>query len=1030
MIRVFRIFFIIFVVSINTATANQHTFNQWSKTVVAAKGQQQINGKVIFSTDESQLIEFFNQSSTEQQIALPLPNGDLVYFSLTPSNVLTPKLAAKFPQLKTFTGRSSNGSTAVIDVTAHGFNAMFRHQNKIYYVDAIKASKGNYAVYSGKPSSSEVSDAFVRHEPIRRAIEAKTVSAKAVASDTTSVEVSKKRIKVYRLAMAATGEYTNYHGGTKEDALSAMTTIVNRLNQVFVQDVGIKFELVDDNDKIIFTNAGSDPYNNSTSDGNTNTDTLNEILGVDGYDIGHVLTTKGGGFASIGGVCSTYFKGYGVTGASKPDNDAFYIDYVAHEIGHQLDADHSFNGTKNHCGSGRRSYAAYEPGSGSSIMSYSGLCGDQNLQTDSDPFFNSHTISEIRNYIENKDGKRCGRFEDEENAEPVVNAGGDYTIPANTPFELIGSATDAEGDTLSYSWEQSDLGPASSSAAEMIDDGERPLFRVYAPVDHAVRSFPRLTDVLANSTSKGETYATTTRELNFRLQVRDGRGGNSFDEMRVNVVDTGESFKLTSPAINALWSGTEATVHWNVAGTSSGDISCQKVDISLATDGENFDLDLVKGTANSGSATFSIESVTSTENARVKVKCSDNVFFAVNEGKFSISTDADVTPPAPEPEPEPEPEPDPEPEPEPEPEPMISISGQKNISVAQQQTLTLQKWHFYYVNGPADDFEVVPGDNYTFSNKVVTPNNDFYGELRVGVRPVKGDDKGEVYQAKVSVEALQAPAIVGHLNIAIESGEKLVIEPSLFDYDDIEADAVKLLSGDNYQVEGDALVVSNDFVGELSVQVIPSAGSLEGEVYSFTIEVVAPAVAKIVAAEQMSTVQGQSITVSVDMFEFEDIVAEEIAILSGQNYVVNGNAVTPNQAFVGDLSVKVIPVYQGREGEAFNFSIAVTPSEEAGGEDNGTEEEQDGGNEQEGDDAGEQDDSSTDDNGDEQDQSDNNGDSDNGDKSQGNETDSNQQNQSQTEVKAPAASSSSSGGSVWWLLCVMALSLLRRNVKA
>ena len=230
----------------------------------------------------------------------------------------------------------------------------------------------------------------------------------------------------------------------------------------------------------------------------------------------------------------------------------------------------------------------------------------------------------------------CGSSQSLTNNAPQVAAGNDYVIPANTPFVLKGAGADLDQDPLSYTWEQIDLGTESFSVASMVDDGSRPLFRFVAPTALPERTLPSLPSLLSNTLAKGEAWPATNRELNFRLTARDGKGGVASDDMKIQVVNTGSAFRLTSPLVTPLGAGANQTIGWDVAGTNAAPINCSKVDLSLTRDeGVSWTL-LASGQPNSGSASVT-RPAGNDGTARLKVACSDNLFFAISPLKLSVT---------------------------------------------------------------------------------------------------------------------------------------------------------------------------------------------------------------------------------------------------------------------------------------------------------------------------------------------------------------------------------------------------------
>ncbi|WP_042011686.1 reprolysin-like metallopeptidase [Aeromonas fluvialis] len=571
------------------------------------------------------------------ELALPLPDGGEVTFTLEAYDLLPADLAAKYPQIRTFKGYNPAQpvETGRFDLGPQGFHAMFSHQGKLVFVDPLRNAEG-YAVYYQQDAHSRLNDEadkVLGHGANRALLQ--------------RVQVDGNVRKRYTIAMSATGEYTQYHGGSRVLTMAAIATLLNRVNQVYQQDVGAEFVLASGNDNLVFTDPASDPFDNTNADADRNVDVQAQAL-ADGdlgvFDIGHVLNTSEGGVASLGGLCvdamPPYYaygaKSSGMTGSTEPVGDAFFIDYVAHEIGHQFGAEHTFNGTTGNCGAGNRTAdQAWEPGSGSSIMAYAGICGEENIQPHSDPYFHSKSIEQMRAHMASVSA--CGTTLALSNNAPQAAAGGDYVIPANTAFMLKGAGGDLDGDPLLYNWEQIDLGNESSSIATMVDDGTRPLFRFVSPTSSPERILPSLPSLFSGTLAKGEAWPTTNRDLNFRLTVRDGKGGVASDDMKVQVVNTGTAFRITSPISGVtLTPGGSQSLTWDVAGTTVAPISCSKVDISVTQDEGASWAPLASSQSNSGSATVTLPG-NLTSSVRLKVACSDNIFFAISPLKLPLA---------------------------------------------------------------------------------------------------------------------------------------------------------------------------------------------------------------------------------------------------------------------------------------------------------------------------------------------------------------------------------------------------------
>ena len=421
------------------------------------------------------------KSNAAPVLTLPAPNGEAISFVLEPSGVLPAALREKYPSISAFKGYavSDPSITLRFELTEKGFSAQVLQPGNRWMIDPLSGGqKGLSVVYYTKDTKRSADSHSCEFEggvanPSSQADFEKKLFA---ATKSGAAKASGSQLRTYRLAVAATGEYGAFHGGQKSTILSAVTTTINRVTGILEKEMALSLELVPDNDKILFTSVATSPFT-----GNNNASTLigesqvqiDLLIGSENYDIGHTFSTGAGGLASLGSVCNPLYKAQGVTGSSQPRGEYFDVDFVAHEIGHQLGANHTFNGANGGCAGSTRNYlTAYEPGSGSTIQAYPSLCGVDDLQNAVDPFYHSESFEEIRTNVAEGLGSSCGRVQETGNTAPVVDAGSDFSVPKGTPLIVTGSASDAEQSALTYLWEQRDLG--SQVALSAPDDGEIP----------------------------------------------------------------------------------------------------------------------------------------------------------------------------------------------------------------------------------------------------------------------------------------------------------------------------------------------------------------------------------------------------------------------------------------------------------------------------------------------------------------------------------------------------------------------------
>lgn len=633
-----------------------------SKSKVALESKLDLPEKQLLDLDVPAAANFlknapnrFSNQNSNVILALPNPDGTMENFKIYENSNMEPELAARYPEIKSYIGIGIDNPTAsaYISTSPLGFKSMVLNPGKpAVFVEPYSQDLQTYTVYT----KADKRTAFTKFEcsVLDRITQTDGSNLRPNADDGS--------LRTFRLAMSVTGEYTAYFGGTKAQALAAINNTMTRVNGVFEKDFNVRMVLISNTDLVIYTSASTDPYSASSSMSNWNQQlqtTLTNVIGNANYDVGHLFGATGGGgnAGCIGCVCvnptSTVplGKGSGYTSPANgvPSGDAFDIDYVAHELGHQFGANHTFSMSNEGTG------ANMEPGSGSTIMGYAGITS-QDIQMNSDPYFHAISIQQVTNNIKTK---TCPTLTTTGNSVPTANAGLDYTIPKSTPFMLTGSGTDANGDALTYIWEQFDNASSTQTGASSAASATKtsgPTFRSYSPSTSTTRYFPRMQSVLTGATTTSgseivvEAVPSVARTMNFRFTVRDNRAGgstNNSDDMIVTVNATAGPFTVTAPNTAVSYvGGSSQTVTWNVAGTTANGVNCANVDILISTNGGTTWSTLLAATPNDGTQAITIPNTAGTQN-RIMIKGTNHIFFDVSNTNFTITAGtSDTTAPS------------------------------------------------------------------------------------------------------------------------------------------------------------------------------------------------------------------------------------------------------------------------------------------------------------------------------------------------------------------------------------------------
>ena len=573
-------------------------------------------------------------------VAFPDADGSFANFSIQENSNMDPELEAKYPDIKSYVGQGVEDATSLIyfSVSPLGLQTMLIKANKsAVFIEPYTTDQSSYIVF-------RKSDKIKSLSPFECAV---ISSINNNNPSSFGPNADDGTLRNYRLALSVTGEYTTYFGGTIALALAGINASMTRVNGVFEIDLGIHMTLIANNDLVIYTNAATDPYSAAAQGaaGAWNQQlqtTLTNVIGSANYDVGHLFGASGGGgnAGCIACVCVNptgtvpLGKGSAFTSPADaiPQGDNFDIDYVAHEFGHQFGGNHTF--TFSNEGTG----AQMEPGSGSTIMGYAGITGSTDVQAHSDAYFHAISIQQITNYVKTT---TCQTNTATGNAIPTASAGLDYTTPKGTPFMLTGSGTDADGDVLTYCWEQMNAG-TSTTTFPSVNATSGAAFRSFTPTTNPARIFPQLSTVKTGATSwTWEAVPNVARTMNFRFTVRDNRAGgpaNKSDDMIVTVNATAGPFSVSAPNTAVSWvGGSSQTVTWNVAGTTANGVNAANVDILMSTDGGNtYPTTVLAATPNDGTQTIVVPNIAGTQN-RIMVKGTNHIFFDISNTNFTIT---------------------------------------------------------------------------------------------------------------------------------------------------------------------------------------------------------------------------------------------------------------------------------------------------------------------------------------------------------------------------------------------------------
>lgn len=593
----------------------------------------------------------FSTAKSNTSVSLPLPGGSFAEYSVFSSPLVDDENINSY----IVTGPWGGGRIAT---SPSGISGVLRGPEGYFVLEPIGDDGSTYRVKSYSDFMEIVAEELgplncgydetnmPDYSNLDIDEDAGTSAAAAGAVDVLKAGNEARELRVYDLIMTNTGEFAQAQFGsnaTEEEVIGTYNEAVSAINGIFENEIGIRMNLVVV-PGLVFLDPDTDPYINPDNSGGALLGQVIEAFNGAGvtppqYDLGHIFNR---GCSDVGGVVSgnacTPSKTRGVTCVSGSVLGAA-LRIMAHEIAHQFSVSHTWNTCPGSEGQ-RAGQTAFEPGSGTTIMSYAGTCSDQNIGGEQ-AYYHVGSLEQFLRFTREGGAAGCATVVETDNFTPEVDFDyeDDFYMPISTPFRLVGDATDANDDNMTFNWEQYDLGPSSRIQTPM---GNAPLFRSVAPSsDGNVRYFPNLSRIVNNVSNNNEVLPTYSRDMTFRLIARDNNsqaGGVDWQELHFYAEESAGPFLVNNPADDEWNVGDFQEVTWEVANTDQAPVNCKRVNILMSTDGgNNFDLILAENVVNNGSAFITVTEAALSNDAIIMVEAADNVFLNVNRNSFRVS---------------------------------------------------------------------------------------------------------------------------------------------------------------------------------------------------------------------------------------------------------------------------------------------------------------------------------------------------------------------------------------------------------
>ena len=199
----------------------------------------------------------------EVVLVLPLPDGRSARFGVREAAIMDDATAAQFPELRTYAGRGLDDpdASARLDITPYGFHGQILSSTlgAVYLEPARPGDVAHYLSFFrdavDRSAGGAAAPACVWQPGLDQGAPARAGGAASLAHRT--LLATGTSLRTYRLAVAATAEYTANRGGTVASAQAAILTTVNRVTGVYERELAVRLLLVANNGTLIYTNAAT-----------------------------------------------------------------------------------------------------------------------------------------------------------------------------------------------------------------------------------------------------------------------------------------------------------------------------------------------------------------------------------------------------------------------------------------------------------------------------------------------------------------------------------------------------------------------------------------------------------------------------------------------------------------------------------------------------------------------------------------------------------------------------------------------------